>query len=225
MSISVSRQLCDPQMIPSLGPLATTHRQIRCALGTMLSDRRPTDKLESLLRVPLCRNLLHHPSKRLFMVRLTEMTNVDETMFPACLQALYQPHGTSHTRQRITNDQAYSRKRMFDDPWTCVHSYEHPDVEIDGQADDGLDVTAVPSCRGGYHREDQSEGLRRTSQRTIMDGLSHKGAPTHPFVRIFRFRWRSTVIGKTTPPKEPHLISSPSNTLDKDSSLTTSPDN
>lgn len=50
----------------------------------------------------------------------------------------------------------YSRKRMFDDPWTCVYSYEHPDVEIDGQADDGLDISTIPSCRGGDHREDQS---------------------------------------------------------------------
>jgi hypothetical protein len=136
-----------------------THRQIRCALWTMLPDSRPADKLESLLRVPLCCNLLHHPSKRLFIVRLTEMTDVHQAMFPARVPSSLSAHLHFTRSSQINKERVYSRKRMLDDPWTCVYSYEHPDIEIDGQADDGLDVPTIPSCRGGYHREDQSEGL------------------------------------------------------------------
>jgi hypothetical protein len=69
---------------------------------------------------------------------------------------------------------------MFDYSWAGVHPDEHPDVEIDGQADDGLDVPSVSRCRGGYHRENQTKSLEKRRVRSDSEEFGHEGNALTP---------------------------------------------
>lgn len=54
---------------------------------------------------------------------------------------------------------------MLDGRLPGMHAHKHPHVEIDGQAEYGLDVPSVPRRRGRDHGEDQSQGLRVSGKR------------------------------------------------------------
>ena len=51
----------------------------------------------------------------------------------------------------IASNRYDSRKSMLDGRLPRMDPHEHPHVEIDGQAEDGLDVPSVPRRRGRDH--------------------------------------------------------------------------